>query len=154
MKEDCVADVVYDSDHKFKSISIDGVPIHDAKDLDIQFDGRYKLKVFLQNGEYNFNVDRLNYQILTEEEEKEMTKEDVKITVKRSEPNPPPVESVTIELTPDQASVLRYFFGRLSLAKVRTSIEGSGALGPNSHDPEAVHLLTATIYGRLLEEGI
>lgn len=156
MNKDRVADVVYNHDHTLKSVSIDGEPLRDVLDIDIRYDSsmygyRYEIRVILHNGVYKVPVDRLNYTVLTEEAEKAMIKETVKVTVKRSEPSPPPVESVTIELAPDQASMLRYFFGRLSPAKVRTSVE----LGPaGDYVPEAIHRLTSSIYGILLEEGL
>lgn len=80
-------------------------------------------------------------------------KETVKITVNRSEPNPPPVENVTIELTPDQASMLRYFFGRLSPVKVRTNVAG-GIFNNGAYDPAAIYRMTSSIYEILREEGV
>lgn len=162
-----VADlVVVDGDPAFvkkvKSLHINGCLIPGVTYVDISQEGDYNRTIYtitsydpwgISGGVLTCRVDRLNYQILTEEEEKEMTKEAVKITVKRSEPNPPPVLSVTLELTPEQASVLRYYFGRLSPAKVRTNLDGALQVPP-PYESETVHRLTSSIYDLLLEEGL
>ena len=51
----------------------------------------------------------------------------MKITENRAEPSPPPVTSYTLELTPDQMRMLRYF------AEQRTATTGADFLDKTAH---------------------
>lgn len=75
----------------------------------------------------------------------------MKVTIHREDPDPPPVSFVTIEISKDEAILLRQLTGTLSRNMLRNFF--SLELTNNDELVETMYLLTSGLYRELSEKG-